>query len=124
MTGEQEHAGLGVEGVETPFPESPFVVMKFGGRSVATAQNWTTIAQLLRQRLDEGLTPVLVHSALAGLSDALENLLLRATAADAACELDSIHHRPEQIATRWQLDPHLPAAGFRQAGPLTVCGTI
>ena len=40
------HAELGVADVDTPFPESPFVVMKFGGRSVATAQNWATIATL------------------------------------------------------------------------------
>ncbi len=114
MTGEQEHAGLGVEGVETPFPESPFVVMKFGGRSVATAQNWTTIAQLLRQRLDEGLTPVLVHSALAGISDALENLLLRATAADTAAELDAIQQRHEQLATELQIDPQLLESEFQK----------
>ena len=49
------------DSVESPFPDSPFVVMKFGGRSVSTAENWSRIAELLRQRLDLGLKPVVVH---------------------------------------------------------------
>ena len=113
LTSEQVHTGLGVEGVETPFPESPFVVMKFGGRSVATAQNWATIAQLLRQRLDEGFTPVVVHSALAGVSSALEELLLQATAGDTTTELDEIQQRHEQLATELEVDPQLLASEFQ-----------
>ncbi|NIR58130.1 MAG: hypothetical protein GWO02_00705, partial [Gammaproteobacteria bacterium] len=53
------HAALEPEReVETPFPESRWVVLKFGGRSVATAENWARIAAILRARLDEGLRPV------------------------------------------------------------------
>ena len=63
------------QSVETPYPESPWVVMKFGGRSVATAENWAKIAELVRGRLDEGVAPVIVHSALAGVSNALIDLL-------------------------------------------------
>ena len=85
---EQEHASLGIDGVETPFPDSPFVVMKFGGRSVATAENWASIAQLIRQRIDEGTIPVVVHSALAGISNELEELLVKATSGDVAAELE------------------------------------
>ncbi len=104
---EQVHAGFGISDVETPFPESPFVVMKFGGRSVATAQNWATIARLLRQRLDEGLKPVVVHSALAGVSDALEDLLLQATSGDTATALDDIRRRHEQLASELGVDAQL-----------------
>jgi hypothetical protein len=30
--------------VETPYPDSSWIVMKFGGRGVATAENWARIA--------------------------------------------------------------------------------
>lgn len=59
------------QAVATPFPDSPWVVMKFGGRSVSTRENWERIASLLRDRLAEGLTPFVCHSALAGVSNAL-----------------------------------------------------
>ena len=52
------------QAVDTPYPDSPWVVMKFGGRSVSTAENWTIVARLIRERLDEGVRPVVVHSAL------------------------------------------------------------
>ena len=61
--------------VETPFPDSRWVVLKFGGRSVATAENWARIAEILRSRLEENLRPVVCHSALAGVSNALIELL-------------------------------------------------
>jgi len=53
----------------------PFVVLKFGGTSVATAVRWRTIRDLARQRCEEGLRPVLVCSALAKVSDLLVLLL-------------------------------------------------
>jgi diaminopimelate decarboxylase/aspartate kinase len=75
------HAALGVsEAVDTPYPESPWVVLKFGGRSVSTASNWAVIAQLIRERLAEGVRPVVVHSALVGVSNALIALLDTAVA--------------------------------------------
>jgi diaminopimelate decarboxylase/aspartate kinase len=61
--------------IETPFPDSPWVVLKFGGNSVATAENWGRIADILSARLEEGVKPVVCHSALAGVSNALIALL-------------------------------------------------
>jgi len=69
-----KHAGFGAQPVLTAFPDSPFVVMKFGGTSVSTADNWRVIAKLVRERLDEGVRPILVHSALSGISNALQGL--------------------------------------------------
>ncbi|MEE8238202.1 MAG: aspartate kinase, partial [Gammaproteobacteria bacterium] len=111
---EQVHAGLGIDGVETAFPESPFVVMKFGGRSVATAQNWMTIARLLQQRLDEGIKPVVVHSALAGVSNALEDLLVQATSGDTTRAFDNIRRQHEQLASDLDLDAQLLAPEFEK----------
>ncbi|MDH5619034.1 MAG: hypothetical protein OEZ11_10365, partial [Gammaproteobacteria bacterium] len=63
---------------------SPWVVMKFGGTSVSTVQNWETIARLVRTRLEAGLRPVIVHSALGGVSNALEQTLAAAVAGSPA----------------------------------------
>ena len=52
-----------------------WVVLKFGGTSVATAASWAVIRDLVQARLDEGLRPVVVHSALGGVSSQLEQLL-------------------------------------------------
>ena len=52
-----------------------FVVLKFGGTSVSTAERWATIERVTRERLAEGVRPVLVCSALCGITDKLEDLL-------------------------------------------------
>jgi diaminopimelate decarboxylase/aspartate kinase len=73
-----------------------WVVLKYGGTSVASAANWPVIAGVLRDRQGEGLRPVLVHSALAGVSDRLESLA-RLPAADnretLVEEIEARHHR-------------------------------
>ena len=56
---------------------SPWVVLKFGGTSVSSAVRWATIRDLVRQRQAEGFRPVVVHSALATVSNRLEELLRR-----------------------------------------------
>lgn len=109
---EQIHAELDSNGVETPFPESPFVVMKFGGRSVATKENWATIAQLVRQRLEQGLIPVVVHSALAGVSNALEALLESATSEDVDEKLAEIRGRHDDLAEALGVGSHALDAEF------------
>src|ERR1700689_2016525 len=51
-----------------------WVVLKFGGTSVATAARWATIAGRVESRLAEGLRPLVVCSAVAGISNRLEVL--------------------------------------------------
>jgi len=51
-----------------------WVVLKFGGTSVSTPERWATIAGLVERRLGEGLRPLVVCSALSGISDQLEEL--------------------------------------------------
>ena len=55
-------------------PESPWVVLKFGGTSVSSAPNWHIIVDILKAHSDEGMRPVVVHSALSGVSDQLRRL--------------------------------------------------
>lgn len=54
---------------------APWVVLKFGGASVAAAACWDTIARLVHKRREQGFRPVVVHSALAGVTDELEELI-------------------------------------------------
>jgi diaminopimelate decarboxylase/aspartate kinase len=83
---------------------SPWVVMKFGGTSVSSAANWAMIAGLLRNRLDSGLQPVIVHSALKGVSDALEEVLHCAAAGESSDRLDAIREQHYQLAAELGLD--------------------
>lgn len=55
--------------------ETPWLVLKFGGTSVSTPERWRTIADLTSRRIDEGLRPLVVCSALSGVSSQLEALL-------------------------------------------------
>ncbi len=54
---------------------APWAVLKFGGASVAGAEGWDAIAGLVRRRLEQGLRPIVVHSAVAGVTDELEALI-------------------------------------------------
>ncbi len=77
---------------------SPWVVLKFGGTSVSTARSWDTIARTVHARLAEGVRPVVVHSALAGVTNLLEQLPERALAGDHVELLADIHERHEALA--------------------------
>ena len=77
---------------------SPWVVMKFGGTSVSSAENWSIIAGLVRRRLADGFKPVLVHSALQGVSNALEALLQAAVSGDPGDGLAAIRARHYELA--------------------------
>ncbi|WP_446831721.1 bifunctional aspartate kinase/diaminopimelate decarboxylase [Candidatus Foliamicus sp.] len=54
---------------------APWAVLKFGGASVAGAGGWETVGRLVRRRQEQGLRPIVVHSALAGVTDELEALV-------------------------------------------------
>jgi diaminopimelate decarboxylase/aspartate kinase len=59
-----------------------WVVLKFGGTSVSSRERWQAIAALAEARLAEGLRPLIVCSALSGISDLLEQMLALAVRAD------------------------------------------
>ena len=83
---------------------SPWVVMKFGGTSVSSAASWETVASLLRNRLDAGLQPVVVHSALAGVSNALEAVLQSAADGETSDKLEGIRAQHYELAEAMHLD--------------------
>jgi bifunctional diaminopimelate decarboxylase / aspartate kinase len=107
------------QSVATPFPDSPWVVMKFGGRSVATVENWQRIAALLRDRLAEGLKPLVCHSALVGVSNALIDLLERARKGEATDDaLERIVDQHSELARRLGVDAGRLEATFATAAQL------
>jgi diaminopimelate decarboxylase/aspartate kinase len=102
------------QAVDTPYPDSPWVVLKFGGRSVSTAENWAIIARLIRERLEEGVRPVVVHSALVGVSNALIALLDAAVAgADTDDKLAQIRAQHDALARDLNIDPAMFDARFK-----------
>lgn len=54
---------------------NPWIVMKFGGSSVANPAHWPTIVKIVQNRINEGFKPFLVLSALKNVSNQLETLL-------------------------------------------------
>ncbi|MFC5526720.1 bifunctional aspartate kinase/diaminopimelate decarboxylase [Rhodanobacter ginsengisoli] len=61
----------------TPAPlpaNAPWIVMKFGGTSVATLPRWQNIRELVASRHAEGARVLVVVSALTGVTDALKQL--------------------------------------------------
>jgi diaminopimelate decarboxylase/aspartate kinase len=91
-------------GAPPAIADSPWVVMKFGGSSVSTAHHWDTIARLVQARLDAGLRPVVVHSALGGVSNALVEILDNAVAEDPRPRLARIRRQHFELASELGLD--------------------
>jgi len=91
-------------GAPAEIAASPWVVMKFGGTSVSTVANWTTVAGLVRNRLADGVKPVVVHSALQGVSNALVALIEAACTGDTGDGVDAIRQRHYLLAGELGLD--------------------
>ncbi len=69
---------------------SHWQVLKFGGTSVSSAAHWQQIAHIIEKKRAEGVQVAVVHSAAAGLTNALEALCHGAT--DAAAQVESLVH--------------------------------
>jgi bifunctional diaminopimelate decarboxylase / aspartate kinase len=83
----------------------PWVVLKFGGTSVSTPTNWHNIARVLRERVAEGLRPVVVHSALSGITDRLESLLAAVATGSHTAALERIEMIHRELAERLSIAP-------------------
>jgi diaminopimelate decarboxylase/aspartate kinase len=82
-----------------------WVVLKFGGTSVSSAGNWRNIADVIRARMAAHLRPVIVHSALSGITDRLESLLAAAAAGTYADQLERIDAQHRSLASSLGIVP-------------------
>ena len=92
---------------------SRWVVLKFGGTSVATVERWETIAAAVEARIAEGMRPVAVCSALSGVSNLLEDALRKAPLGNHAEALAEIERRHAALAEAMGLDPEPLIGEFR-----------
>ena len=77
--------------------------MKFGGTSVSSARNWGVIERLVRDRLAEGRRVLVVHSALAGVSNRLE-AIGTSPATDAGEAIEWIARAHHDLARDLEID--------------------
>jgi diaminopimelate decarboxylase/aspartate kinase len=83
-----------------------WLVLKFGGTSVSTAANWHNIAQVLRARISERFRPLVVHSALSGITDRLESLLSAAMTGGHESVLQHIESAHRGLAAQLGVSPN------------------
>ncbi|HEY4873512.1 MAG TPA: hypothetical protein VIH77_04730, partial [Steroidobacteraceae bacterium] len=83
---------------------SSWIVLKFGGSSVSSLESWRNIAHIVRARRSSGARVLIVHSALSGVTDRLEELLDPARAHEREALLDSIEARHRELARALALD--------------------
>ncbi|MDP9084346.1 MAG: bifunctional aspartate kinase/diaminopimelate decarboxylase [Pseudomonadota bacterium] len=95
-----------------PVNTQAWVVLKFGGTSVSSVANWHNIAGVIKARLASGLRPVIVHSALSGITDRLESLLSVAVAGKRAAILEQIEATHRDLARGLGITPDEQFAGF------------
>lgn len=77
---------------------SDWIVLKFGGTSVSSVENWKKISSVVQQRLDDGYSVCIVHSALSGISNLLQEIIDRASEGDVVNEIvETIKKRHIQL---------------------------
>jgi diaminopimelate decarboxylase/aspartate kinase len=81
-----------------------WVVLKYGGTSVSTCANWNTIADTIKERIHEGLRPLIVCSAVSGVSNLLEKLTASAVLGEHQGILAEIVGRHEALAKELSLN--------------------
>lgn len=85
--------------------QARWVVLKFGGTSVSTLERWQTIEDVLRERLEEGVRPLVVCSALSQVSNQLETLLEQAVDGhDFRNRLRALHQTHHELAEAMEID--------------------
>jgi bifunctional diaminopimelate decarboxylase / aspartate kinase len=97
-----------------PENSQAWVVLKFGGTSVSSAANWHNIAGVVRARIAASLRPVIVHSALSGITDRLESLLAAAAVGTHAGPLGEIDARHRDLARALRIVPSPQFERFTQ----------
>jgi len=77
--------------------ENDWIVLKFGGTSVSTKDNWQNIVSVVKERRSEGFSVCLVHSALSGVSNMLEAIIDRASEGNFEDQVEAIKEKHYQL---------------------------
>lgn len=90
--------------MDTKTPNRPWIVLKFGGSSISTAENWHTIADQINKCMRNGQRPMVVHSALADVSNKLELVAYAPASTDTRKLLEQIWEQHQSLATTFDID--------------------
>jgi diaminopimelate decarboxylase/aspartate kinase len=102
-----------------------WVVLKFGGTSVSTPERWRIIADLAARRIAEGLRPLIVCSALSGISNQLEALLALAVEGRHEDELTALRQRHLELGAGLKIDaPERLADDFEELSRLALAASL
>ncbi len=82
----------------TDRPEQQWIVMKFGGTSVSSRDRWETIAAQVQDRVQSGYRPVVVCSAISGVTNTLEAILAATAQGHPDTELAALRQRHVDLA--------------------------
>ena len=77
--------------------ENDWIVLKFGGTSVSTKDNWQNIVSVVKERRSEGYSVCLVHSALSGVSNMLEAIIDQASEGNFEEQVEAIKDKHYQL---------------------------
>ena len=84
--------------------QTAWVVMKFGGTSVASVDRWTTIKAQAMATIDAGERPVVVCSAISGVSDAIEAILSGCASGHPETALTALRAKHQALADALGVD--------------------
>lgn len=76
---------------------SNWIVLKFGGTSVSSLSNWKNILSVVQQRRSEGYSVCVVHSALSGVSNMLEEVIDEASEGNFTEKVEAIKNRHYEL---------------------------
>lgn len=92
----------------------PWVVLKFGGTSVASVEAWAQIARIVATRRKQGKRVLVVHSAVSGISNRLEKIAQTRSRTDhrfAVAEIIRVH---KELAQHLEVDADSLLSGLWQ----------
>lgn len=83
--------------------QRPWIVLKFGGTSVSSARNWSTIAAQARRGMEDGCSVLIVVSALSGITDLLTRISGETDSQQRKSILDEVRNRHEKLVAELAL---------------------
>lgn len=78
-----------------------WIVLKYGGTSVSSLENWKKITTVVKKRREKGFKVCLVHSALSGISNELETIVRNPSSDDIFDRVDAIEKRHRQLGSEF-----------------------